>query len=118
MFTTLEKIAQSGDPKGVEIILLENYAAFQNRYETYEGKLQLFTCHFLQLMPFVWYHVACMIWQMWYLHWLSSIIKLVKLMNRHALTILLASLLGYMLVVFFLLLVINHSLKVSDPRAI
>lgn len=32
MFTTLEKIAQSGDPKGADIILLENYAAFQNRY--------------------------------------------------------------------------------------
>ncbi|KAJ1701700.1 hypothetical protein LUZ63_001479 [Rhynchospora breviuscula] len=30
MFTTLEKIAQSGDPKGADIILLENYAAFQN----------------------------------------------------------------------------------------
>ncbi|KAJ3670108.1 hypothetical protein LUZ60_010432 [Juncus effusus] len=30
MFTTLEKIAQSGDPKGADIVLLENYAAFQN----------------------------------------------------------------------------------------
>ncbi|WOL19570.1 hypothetical protein Cni_G28372 [Canna indica] len=32
MFTTLEKIAQS-DPKYTDIILLENYAAFQNRID-------------------------------------------------------------------------------------
>lgn len=31
MFVTLEKIAQT-DPKYADIILLENYAAFQNRY--------------------------------------------------------------------------------------
>lgn len=31
MFTTLEKIAQS-DPKFADVILLENYAAFQNRF--------------------------------------------------------------------------------------
>lgn len=31
MFVTLEKIAQT-DPKYSEIFLLENYAAFQNRY--------------------------------------------------------------------------------------
>lgn len=30
MFATLEKIAQS-DPKNTDIILIENYAAFQNR---------------------------------------------------------------------------------------
>lgn len=30
MFGTLEKIAQ-GDPKYADIVLLENYAAFQNR---------------------------------------------------------------------------------------
>jgi hypothetical protein len=30
MFTTLEKIAQ-GDPKTADIVLIENYAAFQNR---------------------------------------------------------------------------------------
>lgn len=31
MFVTLEKIAQT-DPKYADIFLLENYAAFQNRY--------------------------------------------------------------------------------------
>lgn len=31
MFVTLEKIAQT-DPKYADVILLENYAAFQNRY--------------------------------------------------------------------------------------
>lgn len=31
MFVTLEKIAQA-DPKYEDIMLLENYAAFQNRY--------------------------------------------------------------------------------------
>jgi hypothetical protein len=30
MFATLEKIAQS-DPKTADIVLIENYAAFQNR---------------------------------------------------------------------------------------
>lgn len=32
MFVTLEKIAQT-DPKYADIFLLENYAAFQNRYD-------------------------------------------------------------------------------------
>lgn len=31
MFVTLDKIAQA-DPKYSDILLLENYAAFQNRY--------------------------------------------------------------------------------------
>ena len=31
MFVTLEKIAQA-DPKYADIFLLENFAAFQNRY--------------------------------------------------------------------------------------
>jgi hypothetical protein len=31
MFVTLEKISQT-DPKYADIFLLENYAAFQNRY--------------------------------------------------------------------------------------
>jgi hypothetical protein len=31
MFVTLEKIAQT-DPKYADVFLLENYAAFQNRY--------------------------------------------------------------------------------------
>ena len=31
MFVTLEKIAQT-DPKYADILLLENFAAFQNRY--------------------------------------------------------------------------------------
>lgn len=31
MFATLEKIAQQ-DPKYADILLLENYAEFQNRY--------------------------------------------------------------------------------------
>ena len=34
MFVTLEKIAQT-DPKYADIFLLENYAAFQNRYLLY-----------------------------------------------------------------------------------
>ena len=38
MFATLEKIAQ-GDPKSADIVLIENYAAFQNR-------LRFFLCHF------------------------------------------------------------------------
>lgn len=37
MFVTLDKIAQA-DPKYADILLLENYAAFQNRY-LYETEL-------------------------------------------------------------------------------
>lgn len=34
MFQTLEKIAET-DSKSFDIVLIENYAAFQNRYEIY-----------------------------------------------------------------------------------
>lgn len=49
MFVTLEKIAQT-DPKYADIFLLENYAAFQNRYalrsqsSTFIGRIYTFSC--------------------------------------------------------------------------
>lgn len=41
MFVTLEKIAQQ-DPKYADILLLENYAAFQNRLLLFSLSLSLF----------------------------------------------------------------------------
>jgi hypothetical protein len=40
MFVTLEKIAQT-DPKYADVFLLENYAAFQNRYISLSLSLSL-----------------------------------------------------------------------------
>jgi hypothetical protein len=46
MFVTLEKIAQT-DPKYADVFLLENYAAFQNRYISLSLSLVLETFLFL-----------------------------------------------------------------------
>lgn len=45
MFVTLDKIAQA-DPKYADILLLENYAAFQNRYRNQSAR----TCHMIYVM--------------------------------------------------------------------
>jgi hypothetical protein len=39
MFTVLERIAQV-DPKYVDVLLLENYAAFQNRFLSFSSLLR------------------------------------------------------------------------------
>uniref|UniRef100_A0A2P2MSB5 Exocyst complex component sec3 n=1 Tax=Rhizophora mucronata TaxID=61149 RepID=A0A2P2MSB5_RHIMU len=52
MFVTLEKIAQA-DPKYSDIFLLENYAAFQNRYFFF---LKLFWVFLFSFFPF-WVHL-------------------------------------------------------------
>ena len=41
MFVTLDKIGQA-DPKYADILLLENYAAFQNRYP--KAKCKIHSC--------------------------------------------------------------------------
>jgi hypothetical protein len=48
MFVTLEKIAQT-DPKYADVFLLENYAAFQNRYISLSLSLSLVLETFLFL---------------------------------------------------------------------
>ena len=62
MFVTLEKIAQQ-DPKYADILLLENYAAFQNRYLPPSLPPSLSLPRIVLTLCFVCV-VACMTWLM------------------------------------------------------
>lgn len=54
MFVILEKIAQV-EPKYVDIVLLENYAAFQHRFSSFFFLLVLFCVHLYDCATVLWH---------------------------------------------------------------